>query len=292
MSHLVDRLRVLGMNALPVPLLLAVVAAACGAGPVSNPVSGDGGQGGGFLGLGGGSAGSTGGGSAGVGGGSGTAGGFAGVGGGTTAGGGTATGGSGSGGGGTSTGQHELSDGSLGSSCGTCTSGLACAAQATNGYCTKSCSDSSQCPGGYCYNTTAVGPVCLRACQSDLDCRPGYSCQGTAGTQGCYPGASTGTGGGTGSGTFNNASLNGCYWMNGDITYRYHFDGVGSFDDISWNSLSGTITKSGAYGVSGASLTLQYSGGTTENHTLRAGASAAEIYIDNSRYVRSGAVCE
>jgi hypothetical protein len=79
--------------------------------------------------------------------------------------------------------------------------------------------------------------------------------------------------------------------MNADITYRYHFDGVGAFDDISWNSLSGTITRSGAYGLTGSTLTLQYSGGATETHAFRAG-SGTDIYLDNTRYPRSGATCE
>jgi hypothetical protein len=68
-----------------------------------------------------------------------------------------------------------------------------------------------------------------------------------AGMQGCYPGAS-GTGGGTG-GSTSNATLNGCYWMNGDITYRYHFDGVGALT-TSVDRLSGPLT--GAYSLTGS----------------------------------------
>ena len=164
--------------------------------------------------------------------------------------------------------------------------------QAANGYCTKTCTDSTQCPNGYCYNITGVGAFCLRACTSDLECRPGYSCQGMAGMMGCYP-ATSGAGGG-GGGTANNATLNGCYWANGDITYRYQFDGVGSFQDISYNAVSGTITTDGTYSLSGTTLTLQYSpgsGGRTETPTFVAG-TPPNVYIGGVRYQRSGAICQ
>jgi hypothetical protein len=88
----------------------------------------------------------------------------------------------------------------------------------------------------------------------------------------------------------NNSTLNGCYWANGDITYRYQFDGVGSFLDISWNSVSGTITSSGSYTLAGSVLTLQYSG-RTETPTFSPGTSP-NVYIGGTRYQRSGAVCE
>jgi hypothetical protein len=187
-------------------------------------------------------------------------------------------------------GQRELTDGTLGSSCGACANGLACLAQAPNGYCTMNCTDSTQCAGGFCYGVTGVGNLCLKACASDNDCRPGYTCQGQAGGTICYP-KTTGTGGGTGTGTTSNASVNGCYWMNGDITYRYHFDGVGSFDDVSFTAVSGTITTSGAYAIQAGNITLQYSGGRTEQHTLTLGAGT-DVYIGGTRYARSGSLCE
>ena len=102
--------------------------------------------------------------------------------------------------------------------------------------------------------------------------------------QGCYPAPPV----------TSNANLNGCYWANGDITYRYQFDGVGSFQDISYNAVSGTITTDGTYSLSGTTLTLQYSagsGGRTETPTFVAG-TPPNVYIGGVRYQRSGAICQ
>jgi len=89
--------------------------------------------------------------------------------------------------------QTELSDGTIGSSCGTCQSGLQCvnSAQIPNGYCSKNCASDSECGSvGRC-----VSPACYRKCESDSDCRPGYACKTLGGAKVCDAGAPASSGG-------------------------------------------------------------------------------------------------
>ncbi len=83
--------------------------------------------------------------------------------------------------------QKELSDGSLGSSCGECDGFWECDTSAPGGYCTSICFAPEDCPGGACY-TVGGGTACLLSCKSDADCRPGYSCTGLSDSPVCFPG--------------------------------------------------------------------------------------------------------
>lgn len=115
--------------------------------------------------------------------------------------------GSGNGGagqGGNGPGQTELSDGTMGSSCGTCESGLQCAAsgQIPNGYCSRTCATEADCGSlGHCV-PTASGSICFRGCAGDSDCRPGYACKdaGAAGSV-CDVGTPVNVGGSGGGGS-------------------------------------------------------------------------------------------
>ena len=188
--------------------------------------------------------------------------------------------------------QQELADGTIGSSCGACQQGLLCvnADGVPNGYCTKECGGHPDCgQGAYCY---ADGPtnICLRACGNDLDCRPGYTCQGDPGITGCYP-APSGTGGtgGGGGGEVTAASIRGCWAMNGDITFQLWFDGGNYFMDISWNSLSGTITYDGNYQVGGGALYLNYSDGSNKTYGIQ--FDGQNLVLDGTPYAWAGENC-
>lgn len=167
-------------------------------------------------------------------------------------------------------------DGSIGSSCGTCQSGLECVTQAPGGYCSKTCASAADCgSGAYCYQITGSAPLCLRGCQGNADCRDGYTCQGDPGGTVCYPDAggsggsgATGGSGGGGGDIQGNSSLQGCYWRNQDLTFRLYFDGQGSFQDVYYNPAMGSSTSSGSYQVQNAQLFLSYSDGTSKTYAL------------------------
>lgn len=178
-------------------------------------------------------------------------------------------------------GRSTLDNGSIGSSCGTCNPGLTCITDAPEGYCSTSCSDSSPCnSNAYCYNTESYGALCMRACNSDADCRKDYKCQGTPGSTVCYPAP----GGNSG-----NAGLNGCYAMNNDITFQLWFDGEGQFQDIAWNPFSGSITYSGSYQVSNGQLSLHYDDGSTKTYKLVIYKDG--IKLDGTPYNYVGSQC-
>jgi hypothetical protein len=138
----------------------------------------------------------------------------------------------------------------------------------------------------------------LRSCTRDGECRPGYSCQGDPSGKGCYP-APTGTGGSGGTGTGgtgtgatgggggsinDNSALKGCYWRNQDITYRLYFDGVSAFKDISYNPVSGQMTSSGTYQVSGGQVQLNYSSGDPKTYPLAEEGNAVVIVDGSAKY--------
>lgn len=75
----------------------------------------------------------------------------------------------------------ELADGTVGSSCGTCGSGLTCVPGTPNGYCTRQCSSNTECGAQGACVAGADLQVCYRLCKSNADCRSGYACV-TAGT--------------------------------------------------------------------------------------------------------------
>ncbi|GAB4293746.1 MAG: hypothetical protein Kow0090_08210 [Myxococcota bacterium] len=186
-------------------------------------------------------------------------------------------------------GGKELSDGSIGSSCGKCQAGLTCATDAPGGYCTKACSSAADCgKSAYCYQTE-VGPACLKACLSNSDCRTDYSCQGEAGAMVCYPDVESGGGDG-GTAATNNSQLKGCFAKNSDITFQYWFDGVRNFEMHYWNPVSGNTIYGGVYQVKSGALTLSYSDGTVENHSCYFDA-VGTLYIDDIPYEYSGAQC-
>lgn len=161
------------------PLLVGLFAA-CG----SNSNSGSGSDGGpgllgiGHLGVGGASVGSLGAGGASVG---------------TIGAGGSVSSGAGA--------QKELADGTIGSSCGTCGTGLVCSGTVTNGYCTKACTATADCGSGASCHGDVGAEVCFRNCAVDTDCRPAYECQLDPATSSkiCLPtsggGSSSGAGG-------------------------------------------------------------------------------------------------
>ena len=100
----------------------------------------------------------------------------------------------------------SLQGGGIGAACGTCAPGLTCITSAPDGYCTKACFSNSDCgQDAYCYAIQGQSQfLCLDACSTDDDCRPGYTCQGYPGITVCLPGESSGTtttstGGGSGS---------------------------------------------------------------------------------------------
>jgi len=47
-----------------------------------------------------------------------------------------------------------------------------------NGYCTEACAGDGECAGGPCADLPGGRRGCLAACDADLDCRPGYICDG------------------------------------------------------------------------------------------------------------------
>jgi hypothetical protein len=201
------------------------------------------------------------------------------------AGGSTATGGS--------TGTGMQGDGQVGSACGTCAPGLVCDASAPGGYCTRQCMGNDCGANAYCYSVGSAS-VCLAACSSNQDCRTGYACQGQPGV--CFPAQSSGSGdtsssAGTGGGDFSNASLQGCYWENNDITFRLYFDGNGSFQDVSYNAASGTTTSSGSYQVSGAQVTLNYDDGSTKTYGLELKNGQPAVVNGNAVYAYTEAMC-
>lgn len=80
-----------------------------------------------------------------------------------------------------------ITDGTVGSSCGTCAAGLSCFTALPSGYCTKSCVDSSECgENARCSALTTGEMLCLRTCTKDNQCRVAYSCQGAVGSTVCY----------------------------------------------------------------------------------------------------------
>lgn len=89
--------------------------------------------------------------------------------------------------------QLEDTSGAIGSSCGsstTCSQTLTCVSQAPRGLCTKDCNSNDDCNGGVCVVYPAWGfLVCLKPCDSDQVCRPGYSCQTTGTDNICAPGS-------------------------------------------------------------------------------------------------------
>lgn len=92
-------------------------------------------------------------------------------------------------GGGGPTGSTPRTDGSIGSSCGSCDGDLECRVEAPSGYCTKPCSSPLDCPiDTHCYEIQdAPSHYCLRACTTTFECRPQYTCQGDLGQRVCYP---------------------------------------------------------------------------------------------------------
>ena len=84
--------------------------------------------------------------------------------------------------------QLEDSSGRLGSSCGSCQTGLTCSSGYPNGLCTRECQSSADCSGGVC--VLEVYPlVCMTSCVSDATCRPGYHCETVSGGSVCVPGS-------------------------------------------------------------------------------------------------------
>ena len=85
------------------------------------------------------------------------------------------------------TGRLEDTSGRLGSSCGTCQSGLSCVGSFPGGLCTRSCQSSADCAGGLCV-LYGYDLVCMPTCTSDITCRPGYQCSQADEGQVCSPG--------------------------------------------------------------------------------------------------------
>ena len=210
----------------------------------------------------------------------------------------------GEGAGGTST-TTIINSGGIGSPCGTCNPGLTCITEAPDGYCTKECSNPEDCgQGTFCYQISAGQgkiAVCLIACRTNADCRPGYSCQGDPGSTVCYPGQSTATTtvpGGTG-GNYTNADLNGCYpKQSAAMTFKYWFNGAGIFSYITYNPVSGTVSWGGSYQVSGGpangQLQLTYDDGTVEQYKLFISADKSYLTLNGQTYYysASGEECE
>jgi len=113
--------------------------------------------------------------------------------------------------GGTTAGQHQLTDGTVGASCGTCAAGLTCLTSGIpNGYCTALCTSQSDCGTvGACVGDTASA-ICYRACKTDSDCRPGYACYSAGTVSVCDVASSTGAGGSAGTGSTGTGSTGTC----------------------------------------------------------------------------------
>ena len=77
--------------------------------------------------------------------------------------------------------------------------------------------------------------------------------------------------------------------MNNEIIFQLWFDGQGTFLDISWNSLSGSITYSGTYTVSNGQLILQYDDGSTKVYELVIYNEGIEL--DGTPYYYAGGEC-
>lgn len=80
------------------------------------------------------------------------------------------------------------------SSNGDCDAPLICYGGLPRGYCSIACGTigtSVGCPSGTCGNVAGVGPICLKACATELDCRiaEGYFCKDISptNTKGCQP---------------------------------------------------------------------------------------------------------
>jgi hypothetical protein len=194
-------------------------------------------------------------------------------------------GGSGAGGStGTTGGGTPRTDGTLGSSCGTCVGGLTCVTDASipEGYCTTQCQDASACGGlGFCYQTSQGG-YCLRSCAATADCRAGYSCQGDPGATVCYPGGTTGggagggngAGGGTsgGGGCIDLATLTQTWWQpsSGSTLEQIKFNENGSIDYEYYNSVGGTTPYGGTWQLNCPMLVAMIQGSDTYNYTVTA----------------------
>ena len=87
--------------------------------------------------------------------------------------------------------------GAVGASCQANTDcadpGAACLTQFPGGYCLVPGCGNGTCPQGSACVSGQGNRFCLQTCQSDADCRAGYTCSGLAGTPVCVPAQGGGT---------------------------------------------------------------------------------------------------
>lgn len=200
----------------------------------------------------------------------------------------TGGGGPGGTGGAAQGGQQERSDGTVGSSCGTCQQGLECDTSAPGGYCTKLCQAQQECGGNaFCYEVQSGTGVCLNACQTDQNCRPGYSCQGDQGYTVCFPGTPGSNGGSGGSGGGNTAGptcgldLFAGWWApecSSTSCEQYQFQANGTFQYEWWSYVSGTMYDSGTWSISCPQISARFSDGKVQSFVIQGSA----LYRDGS----------
>lgn len=174
----------------------------------------------------------------------------------------------------------ELADGTLGSSCGTCTAPLTCITDASvpGGYCTTTCSDQTCGDKGVCYATQG-GNYCLRKCGSNADCRTGYSCQGDPGNTVCFPGGGSGGsgagGGGSGTGCIDAATLTSTWWQptTGGSLEQIKFNANGSLDYEYYTAVSGATPYGGSWQLSCPTLTANIESSKPYVYTVQANGS-------------------